>query len=191
MWLILFLGIGAIAIYEFAQSQSSGCCASGAPAGCCDPCSPQVLASENAFLDGQDGTGSGPMSITFDESTWPSGNRVWNVCRAIARAEGANVEGSNPDRLNNPGDISDGGLKYGFEFHSGSSITRFPDKQTGWAWLYQKVSNIVAGKSTVYSASWTWTKLAQKWAGNWKPWVAIVTGSLGVSPDETVGSYFA
>jgi len=131
------------------------------------------------------------MTITFDESTWPSGDRVWNVCRAIARAEGANVEGSNSDRLNNPGDISDGGLKYGFEFHSGSSITKFPDKETGWAALYGKISNIVAGNSTVYSPSMTWTQFAQKYAGNWQPWVANVTGSLGVSSDETVGSYFA
>src|SRR6266403_1907032 len=65
-------------------------------------------------------------NITFDPATWPSGDRVWNVCRAIAHAEGADVEGSNPDRLNNPGDISDGALTYGFEFHSGSSLTTFP-----------------------------------------------------------------
>lgn len=129
--------------------------------------------------------------ITFDESTWPSGDRVWNACRAIARAEGANVEGSNPDRLNNPGDISDGGLTYGFEFHSGSSITKFPDKETGWQSLYNKFSNIVAGKSRSYSPSMTWTQLAKVWAGNWQPWVTTMTGSLGVSPDETVGSYFA
>ncbi len=131
------------------------------------------------------------MTITFDESTWPSGDRVWNVCRAVARAEGANREGSNPDRLNNPGDISDGAATYGFEFHSGSSITKFPDKQTGWQWLYDKWSNIVDGKSKRYSPQMTWTKLAQTWAGNWQPWLNIVTGSLGVSPNETVGSYFA
>src|SRR5260370_32854808 len=150
MWFLLIVGLGAIAIYEFANSVSCGCAGPAAPTPCCDPCSLQVLASENAFLDGQDGTGSGPMSITVDESTWPSGDRVWNVCRAIARAEGANVQGSNPDRLNNPGDISDGGLKYGFEFHSGSSITKFPDKQTGWVWLYQKISNIVSRKPAEY-----------------------------------------
>jgi hypothetical protein len=130
------------------------------------------------------------MSITFDESTWPSGDRVWNVCRAIARAEGANIEGSVPDQLNNPGDISDGALTYGFEPHSGSSVTKFPDKQTGWQWLYDKISNVAAGKSKTYPSSWTWTQFAQKYAGDWRPWLSTVTGSLNVSPTDTVGSYF-
>src|SRR5258707_6736343 len=130
--------------------------------------------------------------ITFDESTWPSGDRVWNVCRAIARAEGANVEGDNPDRLTNLGDISDDGITYGFEPHSGSSVTKFPDKETGWQWLYNKIQNaFVLGKSHVYSPSMTWTQLAQKWAANWRPWLDEVSGSLGVAADETVGSYFA
>lgn len=129
--------------------------------------------------------------ITSDESTWPSGDVVWNVARAIARAEGANVPGSNPDNLNNPGDISDGGATYGFEFHSGSAVTKFPDKQTGWQWLYDKLKNaFVYGNSHVYSQNMTWTQLAQKWASNWQPWVDIVTGSLNVSPDDRVGDYF-
>jgi hypothetical protein len=51
--------------------------------------------------------------ITSDPSTWPTGSRIWDIARAIAIAEGANVEGSNPDRLNNPGDISDGASTYG------------------------------------------------------------------------------
>lgn len=129
--------------------------------------------------------------ITFDPATWPSGDRVWNVCRAIAHAEGADVEGSNPDKLNNPGDISDGALTYGFEFHSGSSITKFPDKQTGWKWLYDKISGaFVDGQSHVYSPSMTWTEFAQKYAGDWRNWVANVTGPLGVNPEERVGDYF-
>src|SRR5258708_26462293 len=139
MLLLLILGFGALAIYEFAKSQTAGCCVANSSM-CCEP-----AVCVRMPAGGCDGTGSGPMSITFDESTWPSGDRVWNVCRAIARAEGANIEGSNPDRLNNPGDISDGGLTYGFEWHSGSSVTKFPDKQTGWQWLYSKISNAAAG----------------------------------------------
>src|SRR5882724_6192523 len=105
-------------------------------------------------------------NITYDESTWPSGDLVWNVCRAIARAEGANVQGDNPDRLNNPGDISDGAATYGSENHSGSSVTKFPDKQTGWKWLYDKINNaFVMGQSHKYSPNMTWTQVAQVWAG--------------------------
>src|ERR1035438_8484085 len=47
-------------------------------------------------------------AITNDPSTWPTGDEFWNVCWAIAYAEGAQIAGSVPDRCNNPGDISDG-----------------------------------------------------------------------------------
>lgn len=132
---------------------------------------------------------SGEPMITYDESTWPSGDKIWNICRAIAVAEGANKQGSNPDRLNNPGDISDGAGTFGFENHSGSNITTFPDKDTGWKWLYRKINNILLGNSNVYTTDMTWTQFAQKYAGNWQPWVEIVTGRLGVTPDEKIGDY--
>jgi hypothetical protein len=137
------------------------------------------------------GCNSVTCNITADESTWPSGDVVWNVARAIARAEGANVAGTVPDTLNNPGDISDGGATYGFEMHSGSAVTHFPDKQTGWQWLYNKLHNaFVLGQSHVYSPNMTWTDLAQKWAGDWQNWVTNVTGPLNVSQDDRVGDYF-
>lgn len=133
----------------------------------------------------------GPYMITYDESTWPSGDRIWNVCRAIASAEGADVQGSNPDRLNNPGDISDGFSTYGGEQHSGSNITKFPDKETGWKWLYRKISNISQGNSDVYSVDFTWQQFSQKYAANWQPWLAIVTGRLNVNDTDRFGDYFS
>jgi len=129
--------------------------------------------------------------ITNDAATWPTGDKIWDVCRAIAIAEGANVAGSNPDRLNNPGDISDGGLTFGFELHSGSSVTKFPDKLTGWKWLYSKFKNdLVDGTSSVYSPDMTWAQFAQKYSGDWQNWLNNVTGQLGVSPDSRSGDYF-
>jgi hypothetical protein len=127
--------------------------------------------------------------ITNDPNTWPTGDRIWLVCHAIGYAEGANVAGSNPDRLNNPGDISDGYNEYGGENHSGSNITSFPNKHTGWNWLYSKVSNMANGNSHIYSASDTWTIIAQKWAGDWQNWLKNVTDVLGVSPDSTLQDY--
>jgi hypothetical protein len=127
--------------------------------------------------------------ITSDRSTWPTGSRIWDIAQAIAIAEGANVEGSNPDRLNNPGDISDGAGTYGAESHSGSHVTTFPDKETGWSWLYNKLENIALGKSHVFSPSMTWTQFAQKYAGNWQNWVANVTRELDVDPNSTFGDY--
>ncbi len=129
--------------------------------------------------------------ISSDPATWPTGDRVWDVCRAIAFAEGANIAGSNPDRLNNPGDISDHSLTYGFELHSGSSVTKFPDKQTGWNALYSKIqSAFVEETSHVYSPDMTWNAFAQKYAGDWQNWLNNVTGQLGVLQDARVGDYF-
>jgi hypothetical protein len=129
------------------------------------------------------------MTITNDPATWPSGSPLWSICQAIALAEGANIAGSVPDRLNNPGDISDGGNVYPQEAHSGSNVTHFPDKQTGWSWLYEKVRNAAYGVSQVYLPSMTWVEIAQKWAGNWQAWVTNVTGVLGVDPNSKLSDY--
>jgi hypothetical protein len=130
------------------------------------------------------------VPITSDTSTWPSGDRYWNIARAIAMAEGANVRGSAPDRNNNPGDISDGADYYGFDpLVRDSKVTRFPDKDTGWKWLYQKIVNAATGQSSVYSPDMTWNEIAQKWAGNWQHWVANVTRNLGVDANSTLRQY--
>lgn len=130
-------------------------------------------------------------AITNDPSTWPTGDSVWDVCRAIAVAEGANIHGSNPDRLNNPGDISDGAGQFGFENHSGSAVTKFPDKQTGWNWLHDKIQHaFVDGTSQVYNADMTWTQFAQKYAGDWQNWLDNVTLQLGIDSESRVGDYF-
>jgi hypothetical protein len=128
-------------------------------------------------------------TITNDPMTWPSGDRIWLVCHAIALAEGANNSGSVPDNLNNPGDISDGYSEFGGEFHSGSSVTHFPDKNTGWQWLYNKISNAASGKSSTYFPTDTWNSFARKWAGDWKNWVTNVTNVLGVDPNSTLSDF--
>jgi hypothetical protein len=129
------------------------------------------------------------MPITNDPATWPSGSPIWSICQAIALAEGAHMAGSVPDRLNNPGDISDGGSVYGSEAHSGSNVTHFPTKEIGWSWLYSKVLNAATGQSRVYLPSMTWVQIAQKWAGNWQAWVGNVTTYLGVDPNSTLNQY--
>lgn len=129
-------------------------------------------------------------AITYDRATWPTGDAVWDICQAIAHAEGADVPNSNPDRLNNPGDLSDGSKTFGSELHTGSNVTHFPDKQTGWTWLYNKVANIRDRKSHVFSPDMTWIQLAQKYAGNWQNWVKNVTDDLEVSLNDRVGDYF-
>jgi len=122
--------------------------------------------------------------ITTDVDTWPSGDAIWDICRAIAKAEGYNTQHA-AFRLNNPGDISDGAKQYGSEFSDGSNITHFPDAATGWNWLYNKISNHINGKSSTYPANLTITQVAQKWAGQWQNWKTIVGQELQVDPDST------
>lgn len=122
--------------------------------------------------------------ITTDPATWPSGNKVWDCCRAIGIAEGYNTNGA-AFKLNNPGDISDGGSQYGSEYHDGSNITHFPDAATGWNWLYNKINNHVTGKSSTYPVTLTITAFAKKYAGNWQNWKNIIGKELGVDPDST------
>lgn len=118
--------------------------------------------------------------ITHDPATWPQGDRTWDLARAIAQTEGANVEGDVPDEFNNPGDLSDYAKEYGGEYHDGSFITRFPDKETGWNALREKLENIRMGLSHVYQVGWTFERFAQTWAGNSAVWCADVTKILGV-----------
>lgn len=128
--------------------------------------------------------------VATDQTTWPSGDRIWDCCRAIAIAEGYQVPGSNPANLNNPGDISDGASVFGFETHSGSNITRFPDAVTGWSWLYTKIKNAASGKSSVYSADMSWLEIGAIWAPpNAQVWGTNVANGLGVDPDSSLGDY--
>lgn len=129
-------------------------------------------------------------NITTDPATWPSGDRVWNICRAIAIAEGYNAANSNPFRLHNPGDLSDGASYFGYEDHSGSRVTKFPDAATGWNWLYDKISNHISGKSSTYPVGMTVSQFAQKYAANWQNWQRNVGFQLGIDPTKsTFASY--
>ena len=124
-----------------------------------------------------------------DVSTWPSGDKFWDIAKAIAIAEGYNIPNSNSQRLHNPGDLSDGADKYGFEEHSGSRITIFPTDYIGWQWLYNKVKNIYNGNSKVYNGNMTWIEIAQNYAGDWQNWVNNVTKELGVAANDVFSNY--
>jgi hypothetical protein len=134
--------------------------------------------------------------ITSDPTTWPLASpdrpnaKIWEVAHAVARAEGYDQPDSNPFRLNNPGDISDGYMTFGGEPHSGSNVTHFPSPEIGWQWLYDKLNRIVQGRSSIYSPEMTWMELGQKWAGDWQNWVGNVTRELKVDPQFSFGSYF-
>lgn len=133
--------------------------------------------------------------ITSDPMTWPTGDKVWEVCRAIAFAEGADTEGSVPDVYNNPGDLSKGdehgqAISGYVDLPDGETLIEFETKTGGWQALYTKINNIRLGISRTFQPGWTWTQIAQKYAGDSSAWVANVTRELGVAPSDTFGSYF-
>lgn len=124
------------------------------------------------------------------KSDWPSGDKIWDICQAIAKAEGFGLPGAAPTRNHNPGDISDGANTYGFDSAvSDSKVTSFPDDTTGWQWLYNKVSNIVNGKSTVYGQDWSIEQIAQTWAGDSENWASNVASALGVDSSTSFSDY--
>ena len=134
--------------------------------------------------------------ITSDQSTWPGGDLVWNVCRAIALAEGANVGGSAPDRFNNPGSLSKGD-EHGqpvagyTTLPDGEVLIVFASKEAGWNALHTKISNMVSGTSSSYAPQMSWRQIAQRYAGNADAWLSNVTAALGVGPDDIFANYFA
>jgi hypothetical protein len=125
--------------------------------------------------------------------TWPTGDLIWNVCRAIAHAEGYDVPGKAPQKLNNPGDLSPGD-EHGFatagpaEYHGGSYVIHFATPQDGWDALYAKFANIQSGDSMVYDADWTWNQIGAKYASD-PNWGSHVAAALGVDPNSTFADY--
>ena len=171
--LLLIIGLLAVAVVAYGQSQGSGAGADGGKA----------AASPSA------------SGITHDMATWPAGDTIWDVCRAIARAEGANVANSAPDRYNNPGDLSRGD-EHGQSvagyvvLPDGEDLINFADKPGGWQALYLKIANAVNGNSNRYNADMTFSEIAVQWAGDAGTWALNVGKFLGVDPDTTtLGDY--
>lgn len=139
--------------------------------------------------------------ITSDVNTWPGpspaypNGQVWNICTAVALAEGFNLgPGAAPYDLNNPGDLSPGdeagqSTSGPAQVHDGSSIIVFATCEGGFIALYTKFDNIVSGKSKVYPATATWAQVAVLYAGNSAAWLNNVTGYLGVSSSSTPAAY--
>lgn len=107
-------------------------------------------------------------------------DRVLRIARAIAKAEGFYVEGSLPNRSNNPG-----ALKL-----DGQSLSRFPDAESGWLALYQQVRIMLENQSSYYTPDMTLRQIAYIYTGNDRPdaWARIVADDLGVTPDTELRS---
>jgi hypothetical protein len=134
-------------------------------------------------------------TITKDQNTWPRGDKLWNVCRAIAVAEGYDKgPGTPPFDLNNPGDLSpgdEGGCPTAgpAEFHGGSRIIHFATPTDGWNALRAKIQRIADGHSRVYRPVWSWQKIASVYAGDSANWARNVAHALGVDVNSSLKDY--
>jgi hypothetical protein len=165
---------------------------------------PDSVTSDTIMTTGTGHQSDGSLTgaeITNDPSTWPGASqfynngRVWDICTAVALAEGFNVgRGTAPYDLNNPGDVSPGDENGEAtcgnpQTHGGSSIINFCTAENGFIALYLKFMRIVSGASTTYPKTWTWAQVAKQYAGDSSNWLTNVTTYLGVSATSTPAQY--
>jgi hypothetical protein len=185
MPLVLIAVVSAVGLFAYLESTGAIGAAASDPAETIDTTAP--VADVPLIND----SGEVTMIVNTDQSTWPTGDKVWQFAHAIALAEGYEVENSVPSRLHNPGDISDGRLTFGSESHDGSNVTTFPDDATGWKWLYNKLTNALTGKSTVFKPTMTFWEFAQKYAGDSTDWARNVCNHLGVNESDVIGEWYS
>ncbi len=107
------------------------------------------------------------------------------MMQAIARAEGFYVNGSLPQRANNPGDLTDDG-DVGYGTLGGAHITVYASVDDGWAALRKKVTRMLAGHSRTYPITLSLAQVGQLYANGDSNWANNVAAALGVSTDTTL-----
>ena len=103
------------------------------------------------------------------------------VAKAIAVAEGFYVEGSVPQRYNNPGDIED---------QSGKKIV-YPTVAFGWQSLYRQIELMISGRSRIYRPGMTWEQIGKLYDGetSYMNWTDNVCKELKVPPTSTLQEF--
>jgi hypothetical protein len=114
-------------------------------------------------------------------------NQVQAIAKAIARAEGFYVQGSIPQRANNPGDLKLGDKGYGLI----DDKTVFPSPGQGWNALYHEVQLILDNKSKYYNSGMTIAEVGQVYSGGDPNWAQNVADTLGVDTETPIGQVSA
>jgi hypothetical protein len=118
--------------------------------------------------------------------------KVDALAAAISHAEGYGRRGALPTRYRNPGDIK---TRAGVRLPGQKRIGKgghivFATDAAGWDALRAQISAILDGGSRHYTADMTLAQMARRYAARWRPWAAIVSRELGVSPQTTLRAYF-
>lgn len=115
---------------------------------------------------------------------------------AIARAEGFFVDGSLPQRTNNPGDMELGNRGWGVVnlktvYGKADWNADIDDRTDGCSALRRECEAILTGASAMYSVNDTFDQLADRWTGgdSVTSWLNTVTQHLGVPASMTLREY--
>lgn len=117
-----------------------------------------------------------------------AGDKIDRLAKAIAKAEGFYVDGSLPQRTNNPGDLKIASLAA--DWSDGKAV--FPTVDEGWAALRKQLSIILNGTSNYYRPTDTFARFAQVYTGgdDSHSWLETVTSTIGTSPDQTLKGWY-
>jgi hypothetical protein len=110
-------------------------------------------------------------------------DRVNDLARAIAKAEGFGVKGAVPTRTHNPGDIrSTNGVRYPGQVGLNKQYyVVFKNDRAGWSALRHQIEKIIAGESGFYNVNMTLKQLGRKYATSPR-WAKSIAHNLGVKP---------
>ena len=105
---------------------------------------------------------------------------------AIAYAEGFYINGSRPQRNNNPGDLTVDIIGRGVGFDGPFVVYSTPND--GWEALRAQVGKIINNTSSIYNSNMTIAEIAQRYTTTEQSsWALNVANKLGVSPDTRIG----
>ena len=118
-------------------------------------------------------------------ATMGADSRIERIAEAIAYAEGFYVNGSRPQRNNNPGDLT-APLGFSFIGHDGIYVI-FSTIADGWNALYKQVELILTNRSGIYSSSMTILDIARRYTTTAQnEWANNVASRLGVTVDTVI-----
>jgi len=109
-----------------------------------------------------------------------STSQVDRIAKAIATAEGFFVQGSRPQRNNNPGNIT---ASFGYPtMGSDGPFPIFATEAAGWAALKDQIRMMLDGSSSHYQPTMTILEIARVYtATEHEDWALNVANDLGVS----------
>lgn len=112
---------------------------------------------------------------------------VESLSEAIAYAEGYYIEGSRPNRNNNPGDLTVDitGTGVGFD----GPFVVYGSAYDGWQALRRQIEKMIDGTSSIYNRSMSILEIASRYTTTQvQSWANNVAGYLGVDTSVTLDS---